>query len=223
MSGWFAIVACAGWPRWSHVEPVEATAATVDRASLIDVSWQEIAVEGDDGDVVTDPGVPAATLASGQGVVVLGALDGAGFDAALTPPEVAANACEPSARVRAPYPGDYTGDVDHVVVTLVDDATLCVDATVDRPEGGVVDLLLFRLDECGLPVALARRPNGDVIGVDSVSDTIAYARSVFAGESWLIQAAAWEPDDPTASMATELAVSAVPTLPADAVPCPLPP
>jgi hypothetical protein len=211
-----AIAACAEWPRAQHLgNGGRPLPSTVDPATLFDVAWSDlVAVEPDD--LAGLPGAAEGALALGAGLVVTGELAGIGYDLSAVSDAPSAPGCG-TASPRSPVEGDYTGDVDHVVVDA-DEGTLCVHVALDAATDVAFDALLRRLDDCGLP-GPAVEARGEVLGMDGVGGSADWHHFASAGR-YAIQLAGWDPADDGRFVPWTMHVSLVDSKAGDDALCP---
>lgn len=207
---------CAEWPRASHLPRAgDILPPGVDPGRLFDVAYGALdATEPDDR-----PGLPGAAVTSlglGEGVVVTGELAGIGFNQDAQDAGVSVDGCGTGAG-RSPVAGDYTGDVDHVVVT-VDAGTLCAQVDLSAATDVAFDALLVPLDACGLPGAPVEA-RGSMLGLDAVGGSTSWHHFT-AGGSFAVQVAGWNPGDEARFVGWTLDLSLVESKPGDDALCP---
>ncbi len=150
------LAGCGGWPAYAHWNGGSAGAAAVgDHAPAF--PWTILAAQSATDD--SPATVAAESLQPAHGTLVLGTLQGTGWDeeafvdsggdsGAEAPGDSAAD-CH--ARDFPPViPGNWTGDVDWRVVRLSDAGTLCSDFRA-TDAALRADVLLYALDDCGVP------------------------------------------------------------------------
>lgn len=217
---------CAEWPRFDHLPAgADDTARPVSERGEdeVEVIWTEVALAAEGAN--DDPrGLPAETLVTGRGNWVASQLDGAGWDELAEP--VRAEECGHVSAFPPLDLGDYLGDVDWRVLNLQGTGTLCA-SLVAEGDDVRVDVLLYSLDECGLPVAVARYGSGEVVGFGAEGPSTTWAWPVVeSGSRVAVVAAAFEPDDPQRRVPYRWAQVLLPAPEAGAgapVECPTPP
>jgi hypothetical protein len=181
------LVGCESWPLYHEsAEPEPALPSSIDPRSLTEIAWSVF-------DEHADAAQEMVSLGAGQGVVVTGALEGTGWDPALSPPTITSDACGSSGTARPSATGDYTGDIDFVEFSTSEAATLCVRALFPGAADVGWDALLFPLDFCGVPgepVAV----DGAPVGVDLGGEASEYDIPLPAGR-YLLQWSGYDPDD----------------------------
>jgi hypothetical protein len=167
--------------------------------------WSDLGDEEELNDWPDDAGVLRAVIVSGEGVTASGALDGVGY-AGGSPLLRGASDCAHGPAQRYPLPeGEYTGDVDVLVLDLTEAGRLCV--TIELASDLAFDLLLLPLDICDLPGAPEERA-GAVLGLARGGSSASWDAQVDAGR-YALQLAAWDPNDPALAVPWSLAMSLV--------------
>ncbi len=193
--------ACGAWPRASNLpDPGPLLPAGTHPRALVPLVWTPSTVEGTD----QPPGAPLAQLPEGQGVVVEGTLDGTGWNAVATGTAILGEACG-SQGTRAPFPGDYTGEVEVFRLRVDATSTLCLRAVAGDAQTSF-DLTLRPLDACGVPgPALSEEGASSPIGADRLGPAVDVTATLGAGE-WAVVYAGYLPDS-TAQLPFRLGVS----------------
>ena len=192
---------CAQWPRYAH----PPNDRSVSASTVVDVTWSALGDEEELNDWPDDPGVLRAAISKGEGVTASGALDGVGYGGG-SPLLRGDSDCTHGPAQRYPLPdGEYTGDVDVLVVDLSEAGRLCV--TAELASELAFDLLLLPLDACDLPGAPEQRA-GDILGLARGGTSARWDTAVESGR-YAVQLAAWDPNDPGLTVPWSLAVSLV--------------
>lgn len=139
---------CAAWPLHANLpDNGDPVPADVDPATLVDVTWTAVSDE-EPNDHPDDSSV--LPIESGAGFVGSGTLDGIGWDSSAS--TLAIEACgRTGSLVPDTEQGRYVADVDIYPFRVVDSGALCVRGELGT--GDVAwDLVVFELDDCGVPV-----------------------------------------------------------------------
>jgi hypothetical protein len=174
----------------------------------VGVSWSFASAEGVD----QPPGAPLGSLAFGEGVAVSGELDGSGWDGTATPLPLVGVGCG-STGSRAPYAGDYRGEVEVFSFSVDAPTRLCVRGLVGD-DATSFDAVIHPLDDCDVPGgALPERgaEDGEIpsaAGFAVLGPVLDHAVSLTPGR-YTIVFAAYLPDD-AETRAFELGLSAFP-------------
>jgi hypothetical protein len=188
-AGLLLVTACGDWPRSAHLpDPGPLLPAGAHPRSSVPLVWTPASVEGAD----QPPGTPLAQLPEGQGVLVEGSLDGTGWNAVATAAAVIGEACGTSG-TRAPFPGDYTGEVEVFRLRVDTTSTVCLRA-VAGDTATSFDLTLRPLDACGVPgPALSEEGASSPVGADRLGPAVDVMATLGAGD-WAIVYAGYLPD-----------------------------
>ncbi len=177
---------CETWPTHAHlpVEPLDVVPPGTDPADAVDVAWAAPVREEDPGN-----GTPpeALTLGLGEGLVLYGSLQGAGWDPTQTPSHEVT--CD-SATATSEYPplaqGAYSADEDWISLSPSADGQLCVVLEVELPaELGdelFYDMLLYELDPCMNPLSTVDDEEGEALGLGLYAASTSYGTNVTADE-----------------------------------------
>jgi hypothetical protein len=218
------LAACGSWPRYTDVEDdTDILDPGTDPRDLVTIAWDEVA----EADLLVQAGannrnptnVTPRDLALLQGLAVQGALDGVGWDSSFEPLTMSAT-CD-GERVEVPRdpgrPGDWTGDLDFVVIEVppadgAADPLLCTRASFDRDDVGF-DLLLYELDDCGLPAAPVAALDGEgPLGADRRGPVDGYLAPIRAGQRYGALIVGFNAPDALDSYPYLLGVSIVPSV-----------
>ena len=184
---------CQDWPRHAHLPDAgETTPAGKDPHAAVVVDWQ---TRDDDG-AEQPPGTDLGLLATGDGLLILGELEGAGWDDLATPEPLVGDGGPDCARdaTRAPIPGDYRADVDAWAIQVQEPGRLCVRAGIADASTGV-DLLVAPVDDCGVPLPWFADPDdGEPIGFASTGPSPGWWVDVPSPGTLTIQLAAYAPN-----------------------------
>jgi hypothetical protein len=193
-------ISCSSWPRYAHL-PDEG--GLVGPNQLEGLAWSELGQEVESNDWPNDPGISPTELAIGDALTLSGVLDGTGY-AGGAPEERFELGCANAPARRYPLvDGEYTGDVDAVVVVAAAPGVLC--ATVQLDVDVAFDMLLLPLDDCDLPGQPVSTADG-VLGQDRGGGGASWASELESG-SYAVQLAAWDPSDPGRAVPWELAIA----------------
>jgi hypothetical protein len=219
----FFATACSGWPAYvgDDHEDTETLAPGEDPRRLVDIDWEtlsEAELEDPIEGVTTDnpATLPDSPLEAMEGVVLSGTLDGIGWNSGLEPLQIA-TFCEDELQTvaRDPgQPGDWTGDVDFIRFSVAEATsaaalTLCARASFTEADIGI-DLLLYRLDPCGLPGAPLTL-NGAVLGSGLYGEAVEWKAPLSEPGDYAIGLAGYLSPEPDASYDYVLGVSLVPS------------
>lgn len=225
-TSWFlALGACADWPRFSHLpSPTDAREAGVDSGVVDDgdIDWFELPPTIDDNQDNSPLGLPVDVLAPGHGYWSRTTLVGSGRDAAAVPARD--EACGRESAFPPEEAGDYLGDVDWRVIEFTGAGTLCSVFELDDPDTRA-DVLLYTLDECGLPVVVARDGDGRPFGWNVESPDVTWHWPVLEPVIMGLVVGGRLPDDPEALLVYTWSVSLLPPAGGEAstpVVCPIP-
>ena len=208
------VAGCSNWPLHGNLPQDDATLLPVgdDPRDLYDIEWVA-AEELPDNDTPVGLEHHGVTFQAARHYT--GQLDGAGWwdDAQSV---VLDGGCG-SSWDRSPLgAGDYTGDVDYVVVDVEAPGTLCGRLLVDPADYGW-DLLLQPLDSCDVPSELVMGDDGQALGLGLGGPVGEWRAEVEAGP-YAILAAAYYPNDAEAVVSYELGVALIE---GSSPPCPL--
>ena len=182
----FLSAGCSGWPRHSHMPSGESDAISTDDdpAKAIQIDWIESSEESEPNN---QPGRPMA-MALGEGMEIEGV-------PLAFPPD---------------SPGDYSSDVDWVVVETLDAATLCASVKIEDKDLSF-DLTLYVLDDCGEPTEIFVR-DGEPIGVERTGGRWSGAVTVPANIQVGIALASYSPNNADAEVPWQMVTALVPPL-----------
>ena len=215
-----ALAACGSWPRYADLPTDEQViGADEDPRALVQVAWTETTEDelaiSDGADNGSPLEVRPTALASLEGVLVDGSLRGVGWNASFEPPPLSAEGCDDATRSPG-EPGDWAGDVDFVVVEIDAEASgpvLCAEVALDQPDLGW-DLLVYPLDDCGLPSAPLAAPTSagtdTPVGLGRAGATGGWKIPLDAGARYGVLLAGYDAPDPLAEVPYRLGVSVVP-------------
>lgn len=208
---WILLAACAEWPRFSHLpeasSAVEVGAETVDTGEGTSIQWVELPPRTDDHTDDSPLGLPAESLSSGRGNWVQTTLLGSGRDPKALPARD--QACGHVSAFPPDEAGDYLGDVDWRVVDLVEAGTFCSVLELADPEARA-DVLLYTLDECGVPVVANRAGDGSLLGWDIEDATVRWHWPIIEPVRMGVVVAGRLPDDPEALLVYDWSLSLLP-------------
>ncbi len=216
---------CGEWPRYKHVsEQTDLQPGDVDRTTLLTIEWAEGQETPDaENDIPTGEDVRSESLSQGAGVLVEGTLDGTGWLNSLVAEDILSASCAGTIGKRtAQTEGDYTADVDFIVIVdPEDDATLCGRALVDQETLGW-DLALLEVDACGIPVATVTDDGGLELGIDLGGARGGWGIPVASNKSYAVLFAGYDPNDPANQVGYTVGISLVGSAPnGSAGVCPL--
>jgi hypothetical protein len=200
------LAACAEWPRYRHLpgDDPDLVAASTDPRDLVEVVWN---APIDEAPVDNDSPIDAqrGSLASHVGYEILGVLEGTGWSDTAVAPTIENPECGPRTGDRSPLPaGDYVGDVDFYVFDVAVDGLLCTRIVGPRADFGW-DLLVFRVDECGIPEDPIETAEG-TLGVNLGGESGGWGADMTAGR-YAVMFASYDPNDAAARVAYDLGVS----------------
>lgn len=215
------LAACGPWPRYADLDDdPDIIDPSVDPRSLVEIDWEQ--VEGDEllvraGANSSNPtNIVPRELGALQGVQVTSSLRGIGWDSSFEPLVMQATCGgEPVEVPRDPgREGDWTGDVDFVRVDISADSepvSLCARALIggDHPDQIGFDLLLYPLDDCGLPAEptlLTEEP----LGADRAGPVGEWRTPVAPGASYGVLIAGFTAPDALQTEPYTLGLSLVP-------------
>jgi hypothetical protein len=188
------LAACADWPRFDHLERDDTGGApppgAVQRENPVH-TWTDIGPVADPADD-TPAGAIAESYAAGQGIRLVGTLQGAGWAEGEVP---ARGNCEGTPLA---FPtedlGNYRGDLDWRSVQITEAGVFCSRFV---PALGVarVDVLIFRADPCGTAGEALLDRDGLIVGFSPSEAENDWSTPVSVG-AYVLVAAAWQPDDP---------------------------
>jgi hypothetical protein len=215
-----ACAGCAQWPQWSHLpDESDGIDAPDDPGALVEREWVEFAEGGDLPDETTAP--PPIPLDFEHGGLLTAGLSGVGWNDLAAPVVIDAPGCNDAEAPRNPevIPGDWAGDVDVIVVVAPEDGQLCAEVRLGSDQVGW-DLLLARLDGCGVPEEFVEGDEGP-LGWDRGGPGGRWDAPVEAGVAYAVLFAGYWPTDLAATVGYSMGVSLV--VPGDegASPCPL--
>lgn len=199
---------CAEWPRLANVpEATDPVPAGADPGDLVDLTWTVQSEGAVDNDQPNASGLSAQPIVRGAGVVFEGSLDGVGWADALVPLPLSDNNCPGTVGTRSPLAaGDYSGDVDFLVIRVTEGGTLCAAAEVDADSVGW-DLAPQSLDPCGTPLGVLL-DDGEPVGVDLGGQAGGWALNVGPG-TYGLGFAGYAPNDESLVLAYRVAVAMV--------------
>lgn len=216
------LAGCSEWPRYDHLsEPSPGQAdATIDpRDALWDViHW---VTEGPEIEVNDHPPSEGIRLDAFTGWIREGSLDGWGWDAASDYRMDPDPECGHDPAFPPQDHGYYAGDIDWYGVIASESGTLCATVRFDLDDsdpGRRYDLMLYRIDDCGIPIEPARLddiPEGldeaPVLGYPLGDTEGSWGTPVWGTENLGVVLAGWAPEDEDADIHYTLAVSLVNT------------
>ncbi len=181
------LAGCEAWPRYAHLptEPVQGVPPGTDPADAVEVAWAAPVREQDPGNE-TPP--EALSVGLGEGVVIYGALDGAGWDPTQLPPhEVSCEGLTETTDYPPLSQGAYAADEDWVSLTPTADGALCVVMEIELPEelGDELfyDMLLYDLDTCMNPTTAYADADDALLGLGLYATSADYSAEVTTGAS----------------------------------------
>lgn len=205
---------CQAWPVHSHLPgDGDPLPASTDPRTLVDAEW----TIAESVEAEQPPGGDRGDVALGQGVQLDGTLHGIGWSDSVDARLLFDERCSTQGS-RSPDPrgGDWVGDVDVMSVTAAAAGWLCVEARTDATDIGV-DLIGWRLDECGIPERFVRDDAGTPLGWNQRGPNVLWRAIVAEGDRLAVVLAGFAPNDGSRSVDYTLAVSLI----TDG-PCPLP-
>lgn len=216
-----ALVACGPWPRYADLDDdPDIVEPGQDPGALVEIAWELATEESliDDGPNNNPANLEPLTLGMLGGVQVAGALDGVGWDSSLEPLTLRAVDCTSGGEAgpvpRDPgRPGDWTGDLDFIRFEVTPgerDPLLCARAHFGRDDIGF-DLLLYELNDCGLPGAPVQL-NSQVLGSDRAGPVDGWIAPVVAGRSYAVLTAGFLAPDAMGIYDYHVGLSIVPAL-----------
>ena len=202
----FLSAGCSGWPRHAHMPSSESDAISTDDdpAKAIQIDWIESSEESEPNN---QPGRPMA-MALGEGMEIEGVLMGLGWTVGAVPDQW--SECGDPLAFPPDSPGDYSSDVDWVVVETLDAATLCASVKIEDKDLSF-DLTLYVLDDCGEPTEIFVRDGGP-IGVGRTGGRWSGAVTVPANIQVGIALASYSPNNADAEVPWQLVTALVPPL-----------
>jgi hypothetical protein len=205
----WSVSGCGEWPRHAHLPATGPLLEPgVSLRGAVQVVWSISDAEGLD----QPPGAPLGAIAPGEGVVVSGELVGSGWDGTATPLPLVGVACG-STGSRAPYAGDYRGEVEAFTFSVDAPTRMCVRGFAGDDTTSF-DAVIHRLDDCDVPgVAVPERGAGDgeipsAAGFAVLGPLLDHAVSLDSGRYTLVFSA-YLPDD-TLARPFEIGLSAFP-------------
>ena len=212
----FAMGGCSAWPTHAHLpDRTDTIPADVDpgddvRAAIAWQSW--IQHEPDE----QPTGTPAYTLTELSGAVVEGAIEGSGWFDQGVPEQLTDDTCG-SSGTRAADAGDYVGDVDTLLFRVQGPGRLCARLQLGDATHGV-DLLLARLDTCGVPTDFIENDEASPLGLGRAGGEITWSTPLEVDQPLAAMIAVYQPNDGELSLPYRLQLSLVP----QNAPCPSP-
>lgn len=202
-----ASAACGEWPRHAHLPaPVEAVPVGEDPATRVEVSWTE-RVPG--ANEPLPPGLALEPLDPGEGRILRGTLVGTGYNDLGVPETVEGEDCG-STGTRAPVDGDYLGDTHAFALDLPASAALCVGVGAGDEDLGL-DLLLWRVDACGVPTSLVSSTDDEVLGLGGAGPTLSWRHRLDVdAERYSLMLGAYLPNDRDREVPYTLSIAVVP-------------
>lgn len=210
------LTACDEWPRSANLPSDDFGQPAPDNiGDLVSIEWTAFA-ELEDAPV---PNSAVRPMGPGLGVVLDATLDGTGWNDNAPSRVFVSPQCDDTRALGLDVPGDWTGDVDAIGLSVTEPTQLCASVQGAGAETGW-DLLLVAVDSCLLPERLIQSealPLGLGLGANSGG----WSQVVVAGE-YQVVFAAYDPVDESEQIDYRLTLAGVP-ISGDASPCPTPP
>ena len=195
---------------------------------MIELAWNQ-RTEAEPNDQPNEGN--SASFEQGSAFMMSGVLEGIGWSTASEAAVLTDDACGATGS-RSPIEGDYLADVDVYEVQALEEGTLCARLEVDFATltdmsecddygyGG--DLLLFELDECGIPGPPLPNARGDMLGFGVGGAVAEWAFNVEESRAYAILVGGFCPNAPEVPVGYRLGISMMPPNP-DGSPalCPL--
>lgn len=193
-----ALLACTAWPRYAHlpVDTADRIPAGASRSPTAPaVAWsvvQPLAEPGDDDPTTLTPEV----VRTGKGNALATTLVGTGWNYIDTPTRQ--EACEDISAFPPEDRGYYEGDVDWRLLDIGATGVLCSGMYGEDPRAQI-DVLLYEINPCGLPIAPLRYTSGEdagrIVGYGTGGPVNVWAVPVEGPMRLAVVAAGWDPTD----------------------------
>lgn len=206
--------ACGAWPVYDHLpQDGDPLPSSTDPRELVDAEWTLV----EEVEAEQPPGGVRGELRLDRGIEANGRLNGIGWSDSVDARLLGDPVCGTQG-TRAPDPrgGDWVGDVDVMGVLIADPGWLCVEARTDAPDIGL-DLIAWRLDECGIPERTLHGDDGRPFGWNQRGPNTLWRAYVSKGDRLSIVLAGFAPNDGSRVVDYTLALSLI-----EDGPCPLP-
>ncbi len=208
--------ACGEWPRSANLPSDDFGQPAPDNiGDLVAVEWASFG-ELEDAPV---PNAAVQEMAPGLGVVLDATLDGTGWNDNAPNRMFVSPQCDDTRSLDLTVPGDWTGDVDAIGLSVTEPTQLCASVQGAGAETGW-DLLLVAVDSCLLPERLVF-DDAVPLGLGLGADIGGWTQTVLPGE-YQVLFAAYDPVDSNVQIDYQLTLAGVP-ISGDASPCPTPP
>lgn len=220
---------CQGWPTFANKPDLSGQQPVgTDLSTLLDIDWFTIDdIEPADDEAETTVGARTLEASFDEGAerawIISGALTGTGWGEAIPKVKVGCDGSDELPRSPVipmksggtdPELGDYTGDVDPLIITVPDDATLCMAfeaddaAVVAASERFGWDLLTYPVNSCGAPTDAPKLDAEEkMIGVGGGGATGAWRITVPADGAQGMLFSGYYPSDATLEIPYRVAYS----------------
>lgn len=209
--------ACSSWPRYGNLpQDSDVLDPGVDPRELIEIDWRffserELIAQGSNSSPFN---MIPQELDSLEGLIIEGDLNGVGWSSDLEPLTVVGDCGDgPVEQPRDPgREGDWAGDVDFYRIDIasgLDEPVLCAQAQ-GAASGVGWDILLYEIDECGLPGEPLLGADSTVLGADLASPQAGWVTQVQSGRSYAVLIAGYQAPDPNPRYSYTLGLSIVP-------------
>jgi hypothetical protein len=216
--------ACQGWPTYANLPVDSGTIVRYDAlpGDAASVTWTQLPSPDEDGTDDDPRGMSAEGLSEGRGNYFAGRLAGSGWDPTQTDVE-RWEECGDVAQFPPYDNGMYLGDWDWRVVDIESTGTFCSWFKFNQP-GGQADVLVYAVNACNLPTTPYLYESGDPVGYNVAGQLNTWSYPIESPTRVAVVAAAWAPNDPSASWVYEWGLSLLTAAEdGDEVVCPAPP
>jgi hypothetical protein len=208
--------ACGEWPRSVNLPSDDfGQPAPNEIGDLVEVEWSSFAE-------IADTQVPNSTVQAigpGLGLVLDGTLDGTGWNDNALGLLFVSPQCDEERSLGLSAPGNWTGDVDAIGLTITEPTQLCASVQGAGADTGW-DLLLVAVDSCLLPERLVFE-DAEPLGLGLGADTGGWTQTVVSGD-YQVLFAAYDPVDSDKQIDYRLTLAGT-SVSNGASPCPTPP
>lgn len=184
------LVGCGPWPTYTDLPSAgEVVPADEDPRDGVTLEW----ISSDVAPDTLPPGGTLPALTVGKGVRVTGTLSGIGWHDEAVPELLSGGDCASTGRRTPPVDGDWIGDVHARQLQTSGSGRLC--ATFEGGDGQQgFDILLWRLDACGVPSELVMDDDGTPIGLTQAGPYIDWSVVVDGERDFSVLVAGFGPN-----------------------------